>query len=47
MSDLTANFFPMQRRSFLVNSRWGQRVYVAAATVTTVVLLLLFPENLH
>jgi len=37
----------MQRRSFLLTSRWGQRVYVAAATVTTVVLLLLFPEKLH
>ena len=47
MSDLTANFFPMQWRSFRINSRWGQRVYVAAATVTTVVLLLLFPEKLH
>ena len=44
MSDLTANFFPMQRRSFLHDSRWGQRMYVAAATVMTVVLLLLIQE---
>jgi len=44
MSDLMVNFCPMQRRSFLLDSRWGQRMYVAAATVMTVVLLLLIPE---